>query len=703
MAEPSADFISAAKQAHGPDGEKAATFLVEHMPQADRDQLETTFLMENLNLALKARDTFVWAKSIPEELFLNDVLPYAVLDETREAWRPAYFEQASVIVHDAETATEAAQLLNRDFFNVINVHYNTGRKRPNQSPAESAELNMATCTGLSIILVDACRAVGVPARVAGTPLWTNNRGNHTWVEIWDGDWHFVGADEYDAKGVNRGWFVDDAAKARADDPKYAIYATSWKKTGVHFPMVWAPDDESVQALNVTADYATEPAEAKHELGIRLYHKEKRVVTDGALTTADGQVLAIFKTRADRADLNDMPRMEVVPGTQYRLRFGDRQTDIFTAGEGESIKDIAAEELKPCPKKLTKENVAQLTRLLFDKEIEQSRASRTAEMEVREITLDGKTLKWEEKTFGKAPKGGRSLWISMHGGGGAPTAVNDAQWKNQITLYEPEEGIYIAPRAPTDAWDLWHQEHIDPMFARLIENHVALRGVNPNKVYLMGYSAGGDGVWQLAPRMADRFAAASMMAGHPNEASLLGLYNLPFALFMGGNDSAYKRNTVAAEKAQELARLQEESPRGYVHLIRIYEGLGHWMNGKDKEALPWMAKYERKTWPKKIIWFQDDVVHERCYWLKLPPGAAMVGKKIEATVDLQRIMLEGDVPEGIRIRLSDQLVDLDQPVRVTVNGKEVFNGTVERNPDVLKATLAERLDPASAACAEIVVE
>ena len=52
--------------------------------------------------------------------------------------------------------------------------------------------------------------------------------------------------------------------------------------------------------------------------------------------------------------------------------------------------------------------------------------------------------------------------------------------------------------------------------------IMLYEVDPNKVYLMGYSAGGDGVYQLAPRMADRFAAAAMMAGHPNETSPLGL-------------------------------------------------------------------------------------------------------------------------------------------------------------------------------------
>src|SRR5688572_18956710 len=159
-----------------------------------------------------------------------------------------------------------------------------------------------------------------------------------------------------------------------------------------------------------------------------------------------------------------------------------------------------------------------------------------------------------------------------------------------------------------------------MFQRLIEDHVALRGVNPDKVYLMGYSAGGDGVWQLAPRMADRFAAAAMMAGHPNEASVLGLRNLPFAAFVGGNDTAYNRNTVVEERSAELGRLAQADPGGYVHLARIYEGVGHWMNKKDAEAVPWMTQFKRNPWPRKLVWMQDDVVHRRFYWLQIPENA-----------------------------------------------------------------------------------
>jgi dienelactone hydrolase len=331
------------------------------------------------------------------------------------------------------------------------------------------------------------------------------------------------------------------------------------------------------------------------------------------------------------------------------------------------------------------------------------AERKDEVEKKSITLGDKTLRWLEKTFGEAPADGRSLWISMHGGGGAPAAVNDGQWQNQIRLYEPAEGIYIAPRAPTDNWNLWHEGHIDPMFQRLIEDCVVLRGVNSNKVYLMGYSAGGDGVWQLGPRMADRFAAAAMMAGHPNEASLLGLRNLPFAIFMGGADAAYDRNKIAAAKTAELDALEKADPGGYVHMSRIYEGLPHWMNRKDAEALPWMAKFRRDPWPKKIVWLQDDVTHDRFYWLKIPDkAAAKAGQRIVASVEGQTIRLDGDVPAGTTLRLSDKLLDLDQEVDVIVNGKQVVSTKVPRTAGAIMESLAERADLPAAAAALLVL-
>jgi hypothetical protein len=203
-------------------------------------------------------------------------------------------------------------------------------------------------------------------------------------------------------------------------------------------------------------------------------------------------------------------------------------------------------------------------------------------------------------------------------------------------------------------------------------------------------------------MADRFAAAAMMAGHPNEAQLLGLRNLPFAIFMGGADAAYDRNKVAAAKSAELAALRKADPGGYVHLSRIYDGLPHWMEGRDAEGVPWMAQFTRNPWPKRIVWLQDDIVHDRFYWLKIPAAAAKAGQKIVATVDGQTIRLEGDVPEKTELRLLDRLLDLDRAVTVTVNGKTVVEGKVPRTAEAIRRSLEERLDPPAAATALLVL-
>jgi len=730
------DFVAAAKGRHGDAGERAARFLVEHMPPSDRETLTAAYLTENLDLALQARARFPWGAKVPEEIFLNDVLPYAVFDETRDPWRAELYGLAGDLVKDATTASEAAQALNRELFKLINVHYNTGRKRPNQSYRESKDLGKATCTGLSIILVEACRAVSVPARAVGTPLWTNQRGNHTWVEIWDGDWHFTGADEHDAAGLDRGWFVGDAAKAQADVPRHAIYATSWRREGLAFPMVWARGKDSVAAVNVTARYAkpAAPDDALARLGVRLWDRRGGSRLVAAVTVADGSASAVgpFETKAGSADLNDMPRLTFKAQAQGKLRFArgaeTRDCPFGPLPEGDSTLDAIWPDLDPVsaaldgirswlalapaqrPKAapaleapLSRAEAEAALRLLAADRRAQLAAERQAEVDSRSITLGEKTLRWDEKVFGEAPAAGRRLWISMHGGGNAPARVNDRQWQNQVHLYEPAEGIYLAPRAPTDTWNLWHESHIDPLFQRLIDDYVALRGVDPDAVYLLGYSAGGDGVWQLAPRMADRFAAAAMMAGHPNEASVLGLRNLPFALFVGGNDGAYNRNRVVAERAAELDRLEQEDPGGYVHMARVYEGLGHWMNKQDAEALPWMATFQRTSWPSRVVWQQDDVVHRRFYWLQVPEEVALKDRaKIVAAVKDQAIRLEGDLPSRLHLRLSDQLLDLDKPITVVIDDRTVFSGTVPRTAAAIVASLAERADAASAATATLPV-
>ncbi len=735
-------FISSAKKTHRDFGYRAAVFLVKGMPESDLNQLDREFLTENLDLAMKARAEFPWCANLSEELFFNDVLPYASLDETRERWRPGFYENCRKLVAKASTPTEAVQAINSKLFNLINVHYNTGRKKPNQSPAESIAQSRATCTGLSIILVDACRSVGVAARVAGTPLWSNKRGNHTWTEVWDDGWHFTGSDEYNASGLNRGWFVGAASKAVKADWRHAIYATSWKKTGTRFPMVWDIEATQVNAFNVTDRYTGKSSSdnVEDDVFVRVRDRDggKRLEVKAELLDAKNQVLASKNTKAGRADLNDIAGFTCNPNTPLWLRLiqGDqvKQIPLRRAKAGEVTLDLQWDDLPDetaiadsqlaavtawlaAPSKvrpdtlpgdwakgdLSKADAQKAVDLIWVDHRARLVKERLAEMEAKTIQLGDKKLRFLEKVFGDEPEGGRSLWISMHGGGGAPARVNDGQWKNQIKLYQPKEGIYVAPRAPTDTWNLWHQSHIDGLFDRLIENYITTRGVNPNRVYLMGYSAGGDGVYQLAPRMADRWAAASMMAGHPNDANPDNLRNLPFGLFMGGKDGAYNRNKVAEKWKRLLAELREGDPKGYNHMVRIYPEMGHWMRLKDAESLPWMAKFSRNAWPKKIIWRQAKGITSRFYWLQIPDKHLAKGQRITAVVNGQTIAVTAENTPRLIVRLSDKLVDLDKPVSITVNGEEKFSGSVKRSAKEIIKSLGQRADPASAATASVTLK
>ncbi|MCC9600948.1 dienelactone hydrolase family protein [Stieleria sp. JC731] len=352
--------------------------------------------------------------------------------------------------------------------------------------------------------------------------------------------------------------------------------------------------------------------------------------------------------------------------------------------------------------LTKRQANEVVSKLWKQYSKSETAARRTEIEKGEITIGLRTMPFWFKVFGSKPKGGRSLYISMHGGGATSPGVNDRQYENQKRLYQPAEGVYFVPRAPTNTWNLWHESHIDDFFQRIIEDMVLIHDVNPNRVYLMGYSAGGDGVFQLAPRMADRFAAAAMMAGHPNETTADGLRNLPFTIHMGERDSAYNRNAIAKEWETKLSDLHGQDPGGYVHEVTIHKGLGHWVNRQDAVAVPWMSTFSRQRHPDLIVWKQDDRTHHRFYWLAVKDSQANPKAVVRVKHDGQTFeILQSDV-ETLLIRVNDEMINFDQPVRVIYKGQVLFEGDVIRQRSIIEKTFNERHDPSATFSGEIEV-
>lgn len=710
-----------------PQQRPAMAWLLERMPAADRDRVDAAFLLEHCDLAHAAWSGAPWHALVPEAIFLDAILPYASVSETRERWRTPLRERTLPRIEGLACPAEAAARINATLFGDLGVRYSTQRRRADASPSESIESGLASCTGLSILLVNACRSVGIPARLVGTPLWRDGSGNHSWVEIWDGSrWRFTGAAEPTGDRLDEAWFTGRAAAAVEGDPRHGIYAVTWTDAPQRFPIAFTDEPSPSRAIEVTARYRGDaPAGDAASATVRVVARAgpRRVALPVAIHRRDGTRLAAGRTRDDRADGNDHFEATLPAGTAGEVRIAGRRTpfeatdqalveidladDPASAAVGELVEHLAREglagiaEARWAATPLSSEDAAAARAILVEAFLEERRRERAATFEARVLERGGLRMPIWFTTRGEASPKGRSVYISMHGGGQAPPELHERQWLNQQRLYAPEEGIYLAPRAPTDTWNLWHQAHIDDFFDDLIADLVAFEGADPDRVYLMGYSAGGDGVYQLAPRMADRFAAAAMMAGHPNDASPEGLRNLPFALQVGAEDSGHNRNGAARAWERRLGELAASDPGGYPHWVKLHEGKAHWMDREDVEAVPWMASHRRQLRPARVVWRQHGRTHRRFYWLAV--SEPRPGARIAASRQGQRIELESWDRQGeLRIRLDDEMLDLDGPVEVVEGERTLFSGRVPRTIATLLRTLGERGDPRGVFSGEIVL-
>ena len=203
-----------------------------------------------------------------------------------------------------------------------------------------------------------------------------------------------------------------------------------------------------------------------------------------------------------------------------------------------------------------------------------------------------------------------------------------------------------------------------------------------------------------PETADRLAAAAMMAGHPNESRPEGLRNIGFAIHVGADDSAYNRNAKAEEWGKLLDALQAGDKNGYAHKVSLHAGRGHWMNLEDAVAVPWMTGFTRQVWPNRIAWVQDDVRHERFYWLQVPHESATAGDRTIVSVNGNEIAIEHCDAKVITILLSDSLLDLDKSVSVKLPSGVISQYDVKRTIAQIAESLAERFDKAACYSAKI---
>ncbi len=728
-------------------------FLLSNMPLSDLQILTSAFLLENLKLAHEMRQSSAWAKAVPEEIFLNDVLPYASINERRDDWRRSFRDMCLPLIKDCRSSGEAAQRINEKLFGLIKVKYSTGRKKADQSPFESMESGLASCTGLSILLVDACRSVGIPARIVGTPLWANKRGNHTWVEVWDQGWHFTGAAEADPQGLDRGWFVHDASQALKDVREHAIYATSFRKTTTSFPMVWASQLSTVSAINVTDTYAppskTENSD-KTRVAVKVLDRingKRTSATIKLMEVASGNVIQEGRSRDETADSNDYLSFSVPKNQAYRILLTgagrDVSHDFTSTNKTESIvtlylnsttngnntsafcyappaiihplrknesaklqKELVAYFTAPLEKQQSWKFPTQFDRLLRANEPAVRQAvwnayrSDSAQSAVRQDYQSNRVHYAEHvspyvvKTVGSRPRDGWPLFIAMHGGGGAPQELNDSQWKVMQRYYNdhPEVGgyLYLALRAPNNTWNGFYDVYVYPLVENLVRQFLLFGDVDPNKVFIMGYSHGGYGAFAIGPKIPYRFAAIHASAAAPTdgETTAKTLRNTRFTYMVGSKDTAYGRASRCQAFDASVKELRGDRDDIYPVTLQWIQDHGH--GGlPDRDKITEMYSSVRNPVPKELTWAMTDDVVKNFFWIH--SNLAKKGSEIHASCRDNRVEVKGNFLAGTSIYLDERLIDFDRPVILQVEGEE-YKLKVKASLKTLCRTLLERGDP-----------
>jgi predicted peptidase len=616
---------------------KGMAFLVANMPDSDLKSLHADFLIENVDLAYKARNEVAWGKKIPEEVFLNDILPYANVNESRDPWRKEMYDLCMPIVKDCKTPSEAAQLLNSTVYAKLKVKYSTDRKQPHQSPKESIEQGKASCTGLSIILSDACRSVCIPARLAGTPLWANKKGNHTWVEIWDDGWHFTGACEPDPKGLDRGWFVGDAAQAKKDVPEHAIYAASFKKTKTIFPLVWSPGLKDVFAENVTDRYA------------------KPTLTKEHLEQIEKEAAAFFTAKEDKQ-------------AEWKA---DEKFDKLLAENEEVVRKTVWKAYQAA--------LAEQMKKDFDD---------------KQVRFKDHVSPYTVREVGKKPEKGWPLVIAMHGGGGVPKNVNDDQWKIMQKYYKDQDSVtgykYLALRAPNDTWNGFYDDYVPPLIVNLIRQFVVLGEVDPDKVYLIGYSHGGYGAFFIGPKIPDRFAAVHCSASAPTDGTIspLNLRNTRFTFMVGEDDTAYGRRERCEKFDKEIQKLREDNKGEFPVEMELKKGFGH-TGLPDRDKIKELYATTRNAVPRHLSWEPMDAVVTDFFWLSIAKPEK--GQQVDAVIRDNEAKITTKKVKQLDLGVDSRLVAFDKPLRVTLDG-ETKTLTVKPSFATLCRSMLKRGDP-----------
>ena len=325
--------------------------------------------------------------------------------------------------------------------------------------------------------------------------------------------------------------------------------------------------------------------------------------------------------------------------------------------------------------------------------------------------------------GDMPDEGYPLFLYMHGSG---DKVHE--WETGYKLcasFEDSPSMHFIPQIPNAYGELyrWAIQSKQWAWEKLLRLAFVNGGVDANKVYFFGISEGGYGSQRLASFYADYLAGAGPMAGGEplKNAPVENLANIAFSLRTGERDYGFARNYMTYTAAMTLDSLRKaHSGQHYKFFIELMPGMGHGIDYNP--TTPWLRKFNRNPHPSYFYWEDYDMygrhrtgfynirVNETsrendeqrtCYEVNISDNVMDIKVKnveyttIEEIYGIPMTFSKNFSPAtkgSITVFLNEKLFDLTRPVKIVVNGKVAFEGTVKSTLKAMVESCAEYFDP-----------
>ncbi len=273
-----------------------------------------------------------------------------------------------------------------------------------------------------------------------------------------------------------------------------------------------------------------------------------------------------------------------------------------------------------------------------------------------------------------------------------------------------DSVVVPARQVGKGWGASEEEHQDVL--QTLRRVLLLAPIDPDRVYMTGFSRGGHGSWDVGLRQTGRFAAIFPRAGtmvhtggyvRTGGVFLENAHDLPVMVAWGMKDA----EAIAEGNDEAVRRLTKwkYTVNPVRHVDRAHERV---TTVADMHAFA--SAHSRKAFPERLVKVANTPWDARHYWLeiarrlgepwsekeklrlsaKTPPAPGIATRRvvwrtvakrmcrIEAVRKGNKFQIKTKRVKRLRLLWNREIIDESKPVVVKAKGRELFRSHVTRN-------------------------